>query len=332
MDFVDGHNLKDLGFKPGSDTWGSLIFAEPQTPAAKHLHQQLADVYVQLRQLEFPHIGALGLPSRDASALTCAPEQINVCHRPLSIDMALQELDGLEASNIFPPSKTVSTANEFVDGLLRLAQNKLDKEADQGMDEDEPASILYAAHHFRRFVQDEWVDQSVNQGPFVLVHGDMENVISNLLFDQDYNLVGILDFVLLIQDNYNKQVGYLRAAVQEIEEASRLPPSLSTEWEPLVGWCHGAIAIGLNYPEHAYLVYWDPIFRKLVPKLRRSTEEQRDQQHEREVVPRVREFIEASNERRAFLEKKIQEQLQYFEAEKQHYGYSTSPELIKRVC
>jgi hypothetical protein len=168
MDYVDGHSLKDLGFKSGNDTWGSLIFGGPQTPAAKHLHRQLANVYVQLRQLEFPRIGALGLNSRHVSALTCDSRQISVCNRPLSIDMALQELDGLQPGNIFPPRKTLSTAREYVDGLLRLAHNKLEKEPDQGMDEDEPASILYAAHHFQSFVQNEWLDKSANHGPFVL--------------------------------------------------------------------------------------------------------------------------------------------------------------------
>lgn len=177
MDYVDGRSLKDLGFKSGSETWGSLIFAGPQTPAARHLHRQLADIYIQLRQLEFPQIGALGLRSRDVSALTCNPQDISVCNRPLSIDMALQELDGLQADNIFPPRKTLSTASEFVDGLLRLAHNKLEKEPDQGMDEDEPASILYAAHHFKRFVQDEWLDRSADQGPFVLSMSNLTCVL-----------------------------------------------------------------------------------------------------------------------------------------------------------
>ncbi len=84
--------------------------------------------------------------------------------------------------------------------------------------------------------------------------------MSNLLFDKDYNLVGVVDwewsrvvplqfmvppiwlnashleFVLLIQENYSKQVGYLRAAIQEREEALGLPPRLSTEWAPLETW------------------------------------------------------------------------------------------------
>ncbi|SPQ23038.1 4837031f-33f6-4093-a056-7aec06a8a47d [Thermothielavioides terrestris] len=329
MDYVDGRSLKDLGFKSGTETWGSLIFARRQTAAAKHLYRQLADVYIQLRQLEFPRIGALGLRSRDVSALTCDLDQIGVYNRPLSIDMALQDLDGLQPDDIFPPRETLSTASDFVDGLLRLAHNKLDKEPDQGMDEVEPVSILYAAHHFERFVRDEWLDRSADRGPFVLTHSDMEILMSNLLFDNDYNLVGILDFVLLIQENYSKQVSYLRTAIQEREKALGLSPRLSTEWAHLES-C--VIAMGLKYPEHAYLVYWDLVFRKEVPRLRGATEEEHDQQHEKEVVPRIKAFIEASEERRAFLERKIREQLGYFEAEKEHYGYKKPRPIIDRVC
>jgi hypothetical protein len=167
MDYVDGQSLKDHGFEPGK-TWGAIYFGGPQTPAAKFVHQQLADVYVQLRQLEFPRIGALGFSSRDVSALTCGPEEIGVFHRPLSIQISDQELDGLEPSKVFPPKKTFSTSKEFVDGLLWLADNKLEKERDQGMDDNAPASILYAAHHFKHFIQHEWLDQSANEGPFVL--------------------------------------------------------------------------------------------------------------------------------------------------------------------
>lgn len=90
--------------------------------------------------------------------------------------------------------------------------------------------------------------------------------------------------------------------------------------------------MGLNYPELAYLVYWDLVFRKLVPRLRGATEEQHDQQYEEEVVPRIKAFIEASEERQAFLEKKIREQLEFFEAEKEHYGNKATRGIVKRVC
>ena len=82
--------------------------------------------------------------------------------------------------------------------------------------------------------------------------------------------------------------------------------------------------MGLNYPELAYRVYWELVFRKLVPRLRGATEKQRDQQHEQEVVPRIKAFMEASEERQAFFKRKIREQLEFFEAEKKHYGNNTS--------
>jgi len=168
IDYVDGRKLADLGFGKFNDTWMFLRLGDPPTPAAKHLHQQLADVYVQLRRFEFPRIGALGLPSRNTSAMSCNPDDIRVCNRPLSIDLAQQELYGLEPGEAFPPRRTVSTAKEFADRRLWLADNKFNKESDQRMDENEPAAVLYAAHHFKHFVRDEWLDLSANEGPFVL--------------------------------------------------------------------------------------------------------------------------------------------------------------------
>jgi len=93
----------------------------------------------------------------------------DTCLQPAALYRSrLQEDDGLQPGAVFPPESTVSMASEFVEGLLRLADNKLDKEPDSGMDEDEPASILYAAHHFRRFMKGEWLSPSANEGPFVL--------------------------------------------------------------------------------------------------------------------------------------------------------------------
>jgi hypothetical protein len=178
MDYVDGLSLTDLGYGSG-EIWGLLTFGGPQTPASKHVYQQIADVLVQLRQLEFSQIGALGLPSRDTSALTCNPDDITVRNRPLSIVMALQDLDGLDPSAAFPPKTPLSTAKEFVDGLLWLADNKLKKEPDQGMERREPPSILYAAHHFKRFVLDKWLDLSANEGPFVLCISNSLSLCSN---------------------------------------------------------------------------------------------------------------------------------------------------------
>jgi hypothetical protein len=94
--------------------------------------------------------------------------------------------------------------------------------------------------------------------------------------------------------------------------------------------CHTAIALGLNYPEEAHLVYWQVVFREVVPWKPGATEEQDRQEYEEEVIPRIKAFMEASEERQAFLEKKVQQQLEYFEAEKKHYGYKTARRILKR--
>lgn len=179
----------------------------------------------------------------------------------------------------------------------------------------------------------------MNPHQTVLVHGDMDNVIGNLLFDDDFTLVGIVDwewsrvvpaqfmvppvwllgmqlkFTLIRQASYNKQVSELRAAVREREEALGLPPLLSTEWEPLEHWFHTAVVIGLNYPEDIPPVHWELIFTRLVPKKDLRTLEEYVEHDKTEVAPRLKAFIEASEERRAFMERKIQEQLQFFGAE-----------------
>lgn len=87
--------------------------------------------------------------------------------------------------------------------------------------------------------------------------------------------------------------------------------------------------MGLNYPEHSFLVHWDLFFKKVVPRSCDATEEEDEQRHKDEVLPRIRAFFEASEERRAFLERKIREQLAFFEVEKKHNGFKRPREIIE---
>jgi hypothetical protein len=100
--------------------------------------------------------------------------------------------------------------------------------------------------------------------------------------------------------------------------------------------CHTAIAITLESASNIYPVYWNLIFTKLVPWvscIRGESDEdftQRcDLRRNTEVIPRIRAFMEASEERRAFLERKMQEQLEFFEAEKEHFDYKKPRRIIK---
>jgi hypothetical protein len=101
--------------------------------------------------------------------------------------------------------------------------------------------------------------------------------------------------------------------------------------------CHTAVAITLESSSNIYPVYWNLIFLKLVPLVtgvKGETDEDFDMRCDPrlngEVIPRIRAFMEASEERQAFLERKIRKQLEFLEAEKEHYGYKKPRRIIKR--
>lgn len=149
MDYIQGQTLKDLGFKKGKK-WRTYI---RPTEATNKLHSQLSDLYIQLRQLEFPEIGALGLPVVDGKlSYDCSADDIRVCHRPLSIEVAMQELEGMDPGSRIKPKTTFSTARSFIDALLWLAENEFDKSPDPGLDKRGGHNSLYARYHFRRFI------------------------------------------------------------------------------------------------------------------------------------------------------------------------------------
>jgi hypothetical protein len=60
-----------------------------------------------------------------------------------------------------------------------------------------------------------------------------------------------------------------------------------------------------------------------------STKEDDTKPLNEEVIPRVRAFMGASKERQAFMEKKVREQLAFFEVEKEHYGFGTARRVTK---
>ncbi|KAH7118318.1 kinase-like domain-containing protein [Dactylonectria macrodidyma] len=340
MDYIQGQTLKDLGFKKGK-RWRS--YTSP-TEATTKLHEQLADFYVQLRQLEFPEIGALGLPVVDGKpSYDCDPDDIRVCHRPISIEIIMQELEGMNPGARIKPRATFSTARSFVDALFWLSENEFDKSPDPGFDTRGQRNTLYARHHFPRFVLDSWLDSTADKGPFVLMHGDILMLMSNLLFDDDLNLVGALDwewsFVvpaqmlvppvwltgggpewMLIGTNlFYNEVGRLVAAVKDRERALQVPPRLSQEWAKLEAWCHTAVVVALLSPDLTYDVYWDFVFYEAEEPRPRDPGFDFRAFYMRAIHPRLTAFMEHP-ERKALLARKEEEQIRFFEDEKEYFN------------
>ncbi|KAI3397651.1 hypothetical protein diail_10522 [Diaporthe ilicicola] len=284
MDFVNGKNLMELGFKTGSkwdNLWGP-------TEATKVVYRQLAEVFVELRRQEFPSIGALGFDPRGPSESN--PAGVHVCHRPISIEIAMQECEGQNPAEMFPFNKTFKTASEYIGSLLWLLDNEIDRSTNPDI-EGREGMLLYAVRDFRRFVTQDWFDTSKEEGPFVLMHGDLHHHYSNLLWDQDLNLVGVIDWewsqvvpvqlltppvwlenttvesLTLWQRNFNeKEVKYLLEGVRNAEAARGEPYTLSMEWRDMERWCHSLVVSALFRPNDTYEVYWDFLSRHIFKK------------------------------------------------------------------
>lgn len=154
------------------------------------------------------------------------------------------------------------------------------------------------------------------------MHGDLLMLMSNPLFDDELNLVGVLDwewsFVVPLQmlappvwpsggdpkwmligtNLFYNEVSRLVAAVRDRERALQVPPRLSQDWTKSEAWCQ------------TYDAYWDFVFYE--------AEEPRPEEPDfdfrafymRAIHPRLTTFVDTP-ERRALLVRKEEEQTRF---------------------
>lgn len=107
LEFVEGHKLDLTKLKELPEDSDQL----------NNLYTSLVNIYIQLRRLEFPSIGRLGL----------GPDGIQVVSKAASIDINVQELDGLQPSGIqrayYGPGDRLVSANRYFDMLLDISDN-----------------------------------------------------------------------------------------------------------------------------------------------------------------------------------------------------------------
>ncbi|KJK82709.1 hypothetical protein H634G_01846 [Metarhizium anisopliae BRIP 53293] len=309
MDYIKGKNLRELGFPKDLDVWYSGT-TQP-TKAREKMYQNLAQLYIQLRQLEFPEIGALGLPKRT-----------------------------MTRASGFPEHKAFKTSKEYVDALLWLGDNLLDKGTNSMLDIRGERG-LYASHDFRRFVMESWLDAAQDCGPFVLVHGDLG--IQNLLWDDDLNLVAVLDwewssvmplqffvpppwldgnsidFLCHGQILYNCEVSKLCEIVRDQEKSLGFGCStlLSDEWDRRKDWCHTLVVCALLRPEYVFDAYWSFISYTLVGFLPYTPQQTKKYV---EITSRQIALFMENDDRKAFLSRKQEEQKVYLKEEEDYFG------------
>lgn len=184
MDYHKGKSLGELKFQNGMATLQKMV---------EKVYKQLGHVYLQLRQLEFPEIGSLRLPDDpNPHRYDGVADGISVRGRPITVNMAQQKMEGYEPDSIVEPGTTFRTAGDFVTALAKLSENQLQKSPDLGLDLRRGRSLLYANYAFHRFVSEQWLKDK--DGPFVLMHGDISSHNHNILFDQNFNLVAVIDW------------------------------------------------------------------------------------------------------------------------------------------
>ncbi|KAF5020379.1 hypothetical protein F66182_7587 [Fusarium sp. NRRL 66182] len=273
MDYIEGKPLHDLGFQRGHRTPASVV---------KKVHQQISNIYLQLRQLEFPAIGALGLAQSASEPLnTCSPDKMVVSGRPITMDMALQERAGYRPGRVIKPGTTFHSAGEFVNALVALSVNQLDKTRDAGSNQQQARELLYTRYAFYGFAFEELAPCN---GPFVLIHGDLLLHDNNILFDHDFNLVAVIDWewsfvapleflvppvwligsgismVLACSEWFNAEVQALQHQIGKLEQARRQLSLLRSSWVS-TATARGAVTIAaLLHPEKIEEVFWGSLF------------------------------------------------------------------------
>lgn len=168
LEYISGEQL----------SWAQLKSLSPADRGS--LYASIADIYIQLRRLELPSIGCL-ISSLDG---------IRVGKKTASIDINMQELEGLRPSTIQDSFPNKSSANEHMEMLLRIAENALINGRSSITDERGPED-LYHMYIFRQYAQ-KWIDHRLDKGPFVLVHGDFEP--QNLIMTKEWKIAAVLDW------------------------------------------------------------------------------------------------------------------------------------------
>lgn len=174
LDYVDGTMLS------------STQMEKLNSQEREQLYTSLADIYIQLRRLEFPSIGRL--------EQTQTSYGFDVRQKAATIDMNMQQLEGLDPFAVQDAHSDdrgcMQSATAYANMLLDIGYNAFFKSRNAveiGMGRD-------AVYHHYLFYQHakQWIDPTLDNGPFVLVHGDLHS--SNLMVDDKMRIIGVLDW------------------------------------------------------------------------------------------------------------------------------------------
>jgi hypothetical protein len=313
IDYVDGVTLSSLGLSSLNEI------------QRIHLYNQLADVFIQLRLHEFSKIGSLSLSS-DGLGWT-----LDSYKRPLSIDLIEQEIEGLQPGLIVKPDQAYTSTADYIDSLIRLALNQFERGRNSVYDECDAEIALYNLHQFRTIAL-EWVNRTYDDGPFVLIHGDLR--LSNIIVREreDPTIMAIIDWEwsrivpaqLLVpptwltgheldgicqyfqRQKYIHELIKLREVVKlrEGNSSASKDPSLSKLWSGIEDHGSFLIAGSLLCSTYIDVVYTEYLDHK--------------HQDNADLPGRAKKFISAKKGYKDLVDKKVADRIRYLEELKSH--------------
>ncbi|RFU31026.1 hypothetical protein B7463_g5317, partial [Scytalidium lignicola] len=168
------------------DSW---VVRVPLSPClAFGAHEKLESEIAAIERLEFTSIGTLSRGSKGVD--------IDVRKMPISISINEQELESLQPSQILKEhgdcESVLTSSNDYVSMLLRLTQNAFEKGRKSVYNEEDGNETLYYLHQFFQFVEEKWLDSTLDKGPFLLVHGDLNPY--NLIVNENFDIMALLDW------------------------------------------------------------------------------------------------------------------------------------------
>ncbi|KAI9813342.1 MAG: hypothetical protein M1832_006357 [Thelocarpon impressellum] len=171
LEYVEGRRL------------GDTKYSELDPPSKAKIYRQLADMFIQLREQEFDHIGSLTLDRHGAPIFST--------NRPMGINFCDAQLDGQDPARLLGPNDIFTSTTAYVRFLLHFAYNNFLRQRDAVEDMENARFQIYALHEMRDRVR-AWIDPGLDSGPFVLMHGDL--LPGNIIVDDDFNVLAIIDW------------------------------------------------------------------------------------------------------------------------------------------
>ena len=148
-----------------------------------NLYVTLAQIYIQLRRLEFSSLGCL----------VRRGDEFEARKMPASIDINMLDLEGLHPLGImnrYYHGEPLTSASSYIKMLLDIADSSF-AESQEQMEPDLVEEKLYNLNLFREFTH-SWIDPRLDQGPFLLSHGDLQ--CFNLIVGPDFKVTVLLDW------------------------------------------------------------------------------------------------------------------------------------------